>query len=109
MLKRIFISAAIVVGSLPASGQSLSDALDQAYQNNPQLQVQRATAKIADEQLAQARAQGRSEVNLSGSIGIESIDSRLSDGNPFNAFQETQLGERPSACLLYTSPSPRDS
>ena len=76
----------------PASGQTLQEALSQAYDNNPQLQAQRTTAKIAQEQLAQARAQGRSQVNLSGSVGFESIDS-----SPSNPFAAAQLGDRPSA------------
>lgn len=85
-----------------AIGQSLPDALRLAYENNPQLEAERTTTKIARERLEEARAQGRSQVNLSGSVGIESIDSSFR--NPF--FGGGQFGERPSmnAQLQATKP-----
>lgn len=78
--------------TVPASAQTLSEALEKAYEQNPQLQVQRTTTKLAEEQLALARAQGRSQVNLSGTVGIESVDS-----NVINFFNADQFGERPTA------------
>jgi len=77
--------------SAPAGAQTLTDALDQAYAQNPQLEVQRVTTKIAEEQLAQAKAQSRPQVTLSGGVGFESVESSIN--NPF----ATQLGQRPSA------------
>lgn len=77
--------------SAPAVGQSLSDALNQAYENSPQLAVQRQNNKIAHEQLEQAKAQRRSQVSVSASAGFESVDS-----SPSN-FAFNLLGERPTA------------
>ena len=87
---------------LAATGQNLPEALRLAYENNPQLEAQRTTTKIAQEQLESARAQGRSQVNLSASAGVESIDSSFN--NPF--FGQGQFGERPSlsAQLQATKP-----
>lgn len=106
-LRVILPAAALLSFCGPASAQTLADALDKAYAQNPQLEVQRTTAKIAEEQLAQARAQGRSQVNLSGSVGFETIDSRLSNSNPLlSQFQEFQLGGRPSASAQLQASKP---
>lgn len=96
------IIVGLITGPMSASGQTLPDALRQAYEMNPQLEAQRTTTKIAQEQLEQARAQGRSQVNVSASAGIESVDSSFS--NPF--FGQGQFGERPSisAQLQATKP-----
>ena len=85
-----FLAAAIV--ALPGFGQTLPEALQQAYENNPQLEAQRTTTKIAQERLKEAKAQKRSQVSLSGSVGFESIDSTSS-----NPFSSALLGDRPSA------------
>ncbi len=69
----LFAATPFMTGS--ALGETLQDALNAAYQNNPQLEVQRQSAAIAQEQLSQARSQRRPTVNLSGSYGYESVDS----------------------------------
>ncbi|MEL6830382.1 MAG: TolC family outer membrane protein [Pseudomonadota bacterium] len=70
-----------------AWSQTLTEALRQAHQNNPQLDVQRADTAIAQEQLIEARGQRRPTVTLSGSGGVQSIDSN----NPFAAGGENPL------------------
>ncbi|MEM8616388.1 MAG: TolC family protein, partial [Pseudomonadota bacterium] len=72
-----------------ASAETLREALRTAYVNNPQIEAQRKSAQIAQEQLAQARAQRRPQVNLSGSVGYESVESN----RPFSL----NVGERPLA------------
>ena len=96
------VSFGLAISPLAAVGQTLPDALRLAYEQNPQLEAQRTTSKIAQEQLEQARAQGRSQVNLSGSAGIESIDSSFS--NPF--FGQGQFGERPVATAQLQATKP---
>jgi len=97
------LSAAIVICfglSATAGAETLQDALRLAYENNPRLEAQRTQSKIAQEQLAQARAQRRPQVNLSGSIGYQNID------NNRTGFFTGQEGTNPtsSAQLQATQP-----
>ena len=65
--------AAICVGG--ASAETLNDALAAALATNPQLSIQEFQTEIAGETLQQARAQGRTRVNVSSSGGYEYIDT----------------------------------
>ena len=82
-----FILAIALAGQ--ASGETLQDAVQTAYMNNPQLEAQRQQAAVAHEQLAQARSQRRPTVTLSGSLGYESVDT--------NRIFTTAIGDRPVA------------
>ena len=86
--RKLCVAAAIAGLVLPAMAQAetLQDALIAAYQGNPQLGAQRDQAGAAQEQLAQARAQWRPRVTLSGSYGYERIETN----RPFAA----NVGER---------------
>jgi outer membrane protein len=53
----------------PASTQTLTQALAEAYQTNPQLLAQRALLRATDEQVPQALANWRPTVDFTGSIG----------------------------------------
>lgn len=79
------LAAIAIIG--PVSAETLQDAIQTAYLNNPQLEAQRRTSDIAQEQLAQAKAQWRPNVSASGSYGYESVDST-------RAFS-ANLGDRP--------------
>ncbi|HEX3952111.1 MAG TPA: TolC family outer membrane protein [Stellaceae bacterium] len=65
--------AAVVVGlltaALPASAQTLTEALAYAYNNNPQLLAQRAALRAADEGVPQALAGWRPTVNFTTAAG----------------------------------------
>ncbi|MEO1101066.1 MAG: TolC family outer membrane protein [Pseudomonadota bacterium] len=67
------VFALVPVG--PAMAETLQDALDAAYQSNPDLASQRTSAEIAREALESARAAGRPSVSLTASAGYESLDS----------------------------------
>ncbi|HLZ67673.1 MAG TPA: TolC family outer membrane protein [Aliidongia sp.] len=58
-----------------ASAQTLQDALVQAYQNNPQLQAERANLRATDEGVPQALANWRPTVSISASQGYNHVDS----------------------------------
>lgn len=94
----------LVLSALPmaANGQTLPDALRLAYENNPQLEAERTATKIAQEQVESARAQWRSQVSLSASAGVETVDSSFS--NPF--FGQGQFGERPSVSAQLQATKP---
>src|SRR3954463_7263406 len=59
--------AALVGGLGPASAQSLPTALIQAYQNNPQLNAQRAQVRVTDEAVPQALSGYRPRVSVTAS------------------------------------------
>lgn len=70
-----------------ASADTLGDALAAALATNPQLNVQEFQTQLAEESLRQARAQGRTSVNVGGSAGYEYNDT--------NAAFSFNTGERP--------------
>lgn len=59
--------------SVPACAEplTLADALGLAYESNPQLAAQQAALRATDEQVAQANAGWRPQVNAQGSYGME--------------------------------------
>lgn len=80
--------ASVAVGALIAPfavGQSLDETLALAEFSNPVLDISEAEAAIAREALREARAQGRVNVTLSASYGVQSVES----DDPFNG----QVGE----------------
>src|ERR1051325_3584180 len=84
--RRCFLStltATLLAGvTLPAIAQTFEEALASAYNSNPQLQAERANLRATDEQIAQARANWRPTVTLSGSIGKGETNIRGNPGNP---------------------------
>jgi outer membrane protein len=74
------VSALALIAAAPfaASAQTLPDALVSAYNNNPQLQAERATLRATDEAVPQALSNWRPTVSLSASGGIEHNGTRES-------------------------------
>lgn len=87
--KFALVSLSAILFAVPAQSESLSEALDLAFQTNPALEAQRRDIAIAREQLNQARGARAPSVELSASAGYESLDS-----NQPIAFN---LGDRPVA------------
>ena len=71
------LALGLAAGLMPglASAQTLQEALVQAYQNNPQLQAERANLRATDENVPQALANWRPTVSLSASQGYNHVDS----------------------------------
>lgn len=65
-----------------AAGDTLPWALAQAYQNNPQINAQRAAVRATDENVPQALSGYRPRVSLSGSITEQYLDLRTRSSNP---------------------------
>lgn len=61
----VVLAAAAVT---PAQGQSLSEALALAYQNNPTLEAQRASLRATDEGVSQAQAGWRPDVRITSDL-----------------------------------------
>ena len=64
--------AGVVVGltGISAQAQTLTDALAEAYNTNPQLLAQRALLRSTDEQVPQALSFWRPQVTFTGQVGI---------------------------------------
>jgi outer membrane protein len=72
------LTALLVAAGLarPASAETLTEALSEAYQYNPQILAQRALLQATDETVPQALAGWRPTVQFTGSAGREVADTR---------------------------------
>ncbi|MGJ4947377.1 TolC family outer membrane protein [Bradyrhizobium sp. HKCCYLS20291] len=91
-------AAAVLVmayaGPTPALADTIEAALVRAYQNNPQLNAQRALVRSTDEGVPQALSGYRPKVNLTASAGIQYQDSQInSGGTPTNIVRTIGHGE----------------
>jgi len=66
LLAATVCAAALSGVAVPASAETLADAIALAYQNNPTLQAQRAAQRALDENYVQARTGWRPTLSLSG-------------------------------------------
>jgi outer membrane protein len=73
----VFVAAAgaCAFATAPARADTMRGALTQAYQNNPQLNAQRASVRATDETVPQALSGYRPRISLSASAGEAFIDS----------------------------------
>jgi outer membrane protein len=83
--------AALIGGHAQASAQTLPTALVQAYQNNPQLNAQRAQVRVTDEAVPQALSGYRPRLSVTASTAqqFNSTTSRGTDpvpGDPSRLF-----------------------
>ena len=70
-------TTALLVASQPlAYAETLESALVKAYQNNPQLNAQRASVRATDEGVSKAQAGYRPTIIASGEIGAEAVNYR---------------------------------
>src|ERR1700733_40259 len=67
-------------GLTPALADTIEASLVRAYQNNPQLNAQRASVKATDENVPQALSGYRPKVALTASAGYQYTDSRFTTG-----------------------------
>src|SRR3954453_23372979 len=83
-------AAALLIAGNPAATQTLPEALAYAYQNNPQLQAQRAALRATDEEVPQALSNWRPTVNLSSQAGFNR--SALTTSNSLSGEPRTAYG-----------------
>lgn len=72
----ILAAAALSVAALPASADTIETALVQAYQNNPQINAQRALVRATDENIPQALSGYRPRISATATYGAQYIDSK---------------------------------
>src|SRR5207244_11547302 len=66
----VLLAFLIVFGTSPSgSAETMASALVQAYQNNPQLNAQRASARVTDEAVPQALSGHPPRISLTGTAG----------------------------------------
>jgi outer membrane protein len=79
------------VGLTPALADTIEAALVRAYQNNPQLNAQRATVRSTDENVPQALSGYRPRVAVTASAGYQYTDSNSTAGGTPNAIVRTEI------------------
>jgi len=84
-VKVVTAAAAVVLlmacaGPAPALADTIEAALVRAYQNNPQLNAQRASVRATDENVPQALSGYRPKVNLTATGGYQYQDIQLTPG-----------------------------
>src|SRR4051794_15545846 len=71
----VLLIVAWAVTALPASAESLNDAMSSAYVSNPTLRADRARQRATDEQVPQAISGWRPTVTLQSQLGYEHINN----------------------------------
>lgn len=80
-----------LAGPPPALADTIEAALVRAYQNNPQLNAQRAQVRSTDENVPQALSGYRPKVGVTASVGYQYTDSNTTSGGTPNAIVRTEI------------------
>jgi outer membrane protein len=94
---KVFTGAAAAVlllaymGPAPVLADTIEAALVRAYQNNPQLNAQRASVRSTDENVPQALSGYRPKVNLTASAGTQYTDTNSTQGGTANQIVRTEI------------------
>src|SRR5471030_431493 len=79
------------LGPMPALADTMEAALVRAYQNNPQLNSQRAAVRFTDENVPQALSGYRPRVAITGSAGYQYTDTNSTQGGSPTAIVRTEI------------------
>src|SRR3984893_11913692 len=79
------------MGPMPALADTIEAALVRAYQNNPQLNSQRAQVRFTDENVPQALSGYRPKVSITGSAGYQYTDTLTTAGGDANHLVKTPI------------------
>src|SRR5258708_199733 len=94
---KVFTGAAASVlllacmGPVPALADTIEAALVRAYQNNPQLNAQRATVRFTDENVPQALSGYRPKVAVTASAGYQYTDTNSTAGGSATNIVRTEI------------------
>ena len=80
-----------IVGPAPALADTIEAALVRAYQNNPQLNAQRAAVRATDENVPQALSGYRPKVAVTASAGYQYTDTLTTQGGTPTALVRTDI------------------
>jgi outer membrane protein len=91
------VMATVVIPSVTARADTLSGALANAYQNNPQLNSQRAVVRQTDEQVPQALSGYRPTISATATAGPEITNTLArSSGLLGTTYSNSSVGSSPS-------------
>ncbi len=79
------------MGPMPALADTIEAALVRSYQNNPQLNAQRALVRSTDENVPQALSGYRPRVALTASAGYQYTDNNSTQGGTPNTIVRTEI------------------
>jgi outer membrane protein len=94
---KVFTGAAASVlllacmGPMPALADTIEAALVRAYQNNPQLNSQRAQVRFTDENVPQALSGYRPKVAVTASAGYQYTDTNSTQGGTATSIVRTEI------------------
>jgi outer membrane protein len=94
---KLFTGAAAAVllmaytGPAPALADTIEAALVRSYQNNPQLNAQRASVRFTDENVPQALSGYRPKVSVTASAGEQYTDTNSTQGGSPTAIVRTEI------------------
>src|SRR5215472_2547878 len=90
------VLALALAGTGPALADTIEAALVRAYQNNPQLNSQRAAVRVIDENVPQALSGYRPKVALTATAGYQYTDVNITQGGtPTNLIRTEIHGANP--------------
>src|ERR1700742_3448299 len=79
-----------LMGPAPVLADTIEAALVRAYQNNPQLNAQRAAVRSTDEGVPQALSGYRPKVSVTASAGYQYTDTNITSGGTPTAIVRTE-------------------
>ena len=79
------------MGPVPALADTIEAALVRAYQNNPQLNAQRASVRFTDENVPQALSGYRPKVAVTASAGFQYTDTNSTSGGTADRIVRTEI------------------
>jgi outer membrane protein len=79
------------MGPVPALADTIEAALVRAYQNNPQLNAQRAQVRFTDENVPQALSGYRPKVAVTASAGYQYTDTNTTQGGTATSIVRTEI------------------
>ncbi len=94
------------MGLTPALADTIEAALVRAYQNNPQLNSQRAQVRSTDENVPQALSGYRPKVALTASAGYQYQDTLTTSGGTPTAIVRSDIHGAPSRRRYTTASRP---
>lgn len=84
-MRTAFLALLLSASAVPAAAESLQSAIAAAYENNPELQAQRAVVRQVDEQLPQALAPARPQVGIQMSADQAGLNDFQDNGRTYQA------------------------
>src|SRR4030081_114494 len=78
-------------GIAPVLAETMEASLIRAYQDNPQLNAQRAQVRVTDENVPQALSGYRPKVAVTGSAGYQYTDTNTTAGGSPTAIVRTEI------------------